>query len=52
MGSERRKPKVLTRCVANYHAATGERIVEVSSEAGGCLISLQERLAAYLQENS
>lgn len=38
-----RKPSVNTNPVAGRYALTGERIVEVSSNVGGCLISLRER---------
>lgn len=36
------KPRVLTRCVANHYTSGNERIVEVASEGGGCLISFRE----------
>jgi len=34
-----KRPKVLTRCVANRYAAPNERIVEFTSKNGGGLIS-------------
>lgn len=34
------KPSVNTNCVADRYAAPGEKIIEISSDAGGCLISL------------
>jgi hypothetical protein len=37
------KPKVNTNCVADRYAGTAEKIVEISSPGGGCLISLQLR---------
>jgi hypothetical protein len=39
-----RKPRVITKCVANYYTRPNERIIEVSGENGnGCLISLTTR---------
>ena len=37
--ARRSKPSVETRCVANNYAGPNERIVEVSSSGGGCLIA-------------
>lgn len=37
-----KRPKVITRNPADQFAMSGERIVEVSSDAGGCLISLRQ----------
>jgi len=37
-----KKPKVNTRCVANYYASPSERIVEFSSNEKGGLISFRE----------
>jgi hypothetical protein len=36
-----RKPRVLTKCVANTHAARNERVIEFSSDAGGGLIAFR-----------
>ncbi len=36
------KPRVITKCVANAHAAANERIVEFSSSRGGGLIAFTE----------
>lgn len=35
-----KRPRVLTRCVADHYHCPGERIVEFSSDVGGGLISL------------
>lgn len=35
-----RKPKVNTSCVADRYSGPGEKIIEISSDGGGCLISL------------
>jgi hypothetical protein len=35
------RPKVIIPSIAQHYAMAGERIVEVSSEAGGCLVSLR-----------
>lgn len=43
MAGRRNRPKVELRCPADRYALQGERIVEVSSKSGGCLISLMER---------
>jgi hypothetical protein len=39
-GSRGRRPRVLTRCVAQRYAAPNERVVEFGSRAGAGLISL------------
>lgn len=36
-----RKPRVLTRCVANYHASDNERIIEFSHDGKSGLISFR-----------
>jgi hypothetical protein len=36
-------PKVDVNPVAQHYARSGERIVEISSDAGGCLVSLWVR---------
>lgn len=38
-----RKPKIDARPPANHYAESGQRIAEISSDAGGCLLSLQVR---------
>jgi hypothetical protein len=35
-----KKPKVITNCVANHYSDPDQRIVELSSDGGGGLISL------------
>jgi hypothetical protein len=37
----RRKPRVLTKCVANAHSAPNERIIEYSAGTTGGLISFR-----------
>lgn len=36
-----RKPRVILPSGAQHYAMAGERIVEVSSDGGGCLISMR-----------
>ena len=36
------KPQITTNCVANHYAGPSERIIEISSGAGGCLIGVAE----------
>jgi hypothetical protein len=36
-----KKPKVLTKCVANHYAAPNERIIEFTNEVCGGLIGLR-----------
>lgn len=36
------KPSVNTRCVADQSAGRNEKIIEISSDGAGCLISLNE----------
>ena len=43
-----KRPKVLTRCVANRYAAPNERIVEFTSKNGGGLISFATLLDGRL----
>lgn len=37
------KPRVIARPVADRYAAPGERIIEIASDVGGCLLSIRYR---------
>ena len=37
-----KRPKVITKCVAQQYAAPGERIIEFNSDNGGGLIMMYE----------
>lgn len=43
-----KRPKVLTRCVANQYATPNERIIEFTSKNGGGLISFATLLDGRL----
>jgi hypothetical protein len=36
-----RKPKVTLKCVADQYASPGEKIIELSDNGSGCLISIR-----------
>jgi hypothetical protein len=41
MAARNGRPKVTLPSVAQHYAMSGERIIEVSSDGGGCLMSLR-----------
>jgi hypothetical protein len=43
-----KKPKVNTSCIANRYASENERIIEITTENLGCLISIRKNDAGAL----
>lgn len=38
--TKKKKPKVITKCVADHYSGDAEKIIEISHANGGCLICL------------